>query len=90
MPSGTADTLTQKALAPIVAEAIARGQAAGLPAQDVSRLAGLNVQIVDLPGPSLVVALPDGIQIDKNAAGHGWFIDPTPASNEEFAAQAGN
>ncbi len=23
--------------------------------------------------------------IDKNAAGYGWFVDPTPLSNEEFA-----
>jgi hypothetical protein len=24
------------------------------------------------------------IYLDSNAAGNGWFVDPTPASNEEF------
>ena len=86
LPGGTADTLTQNALAPIVAEAIARWRAAGLPAQDVGRLAGLSVQIVDLPGLALGVALPDEIRIDKDAAGYGWFVDPTPADDAEFAA----
>jgi hypothetical protein len=30
------------------------------------------------------------VHLDPNAAGNGWFIDPTPASNEEFAASAGS
>jgi hypothetical protein len=84
LPSGTVDTLTQNALAPIVAEAIARWRAAGLPAQDVSRLAGLNVQVADLPGPCLGVASADGVLIDKDAAGYGWFIDQTPNDDSEF------
>jgi hypothetical protein len=28
---------------------------------------------------------PDGIWIDRDAAGFGWFVDPTPATNEEFS-----
>ena len=27
---------------------------------------------------------PAHITIDTNAAGHGWFVDPTPSSNSEF------
>jgi hypothetical protein len=30
----------------------------------------------------------DTIFLDLNAAGHGWFVDPTPASDEEFMAGA--
>jgi RHS repeat-associated protein len=90
LPAGTTETLTQNVLAPIVAEAIARWQAACLPAQDLSRLAGLNVQIVDLPGPCLGVALPDGILIDKDAAGYGWFVDLTPNDDDEFTYLAAN
>ena len=26
------------------------------------------------------------IYIDSNAAGYGWFVDPTPAADEEFTA----
>jgi hypothetical protein len=85
---GTADTLSQNALAPIVAEAIARWEATGLSSQDVSRLAALKVQIVDLPGSLLGVALPDRIQIDRDAVGCRWFVDPTPQDDAEFARLA--
>jgi hypothetical protein len=88
LPGGKAETLTRNALAPIVAAAIGRSQAAGLPAQDVSRLAGLNVQVANLPGPSLGVALPDGIGIDKDAAGYGWFVDPAPHDDSQFTQLA--
>jgi hypothetical protein len=90
LPGGTADTLTENVLALIVAEDVARWQAAGLPAVDVSRLARLNVQIADLPDSSLGVVCADGIRIDKNAAGYGWFVDATPATDEEFRPAAGD
>lgn len=31
-------------------------------------------------------ATSDTIYIDINAAGHGWFVDSTPGTNEEFQA----
>jgi hypothetical protein len=30
------------------------------------------------------------VYIDRDAAGHGWFIDPTPAVDEEFSPPASN
>ena len=30
------------------------------------------------------------IYIDSNAAGHGWFVDPTPALDEEFTPSPSN
>jgi RHS repeat-associated protein len=86
--TGTANTLTQDALAPVVAEAIARWQATGLSTEEVTKLTTANVQIVDLPGTRLGSALPDRIQIDKDAAGYGWFVDPTPHDDDEFTQLA--
>jgi large repetitive protein len=44
--------------------------------------------IADLPGSYLGLTQGKHIRIDANAAGYGWFVDPTPAKNEEFAATA--
>jgi len=30
----------------------------------------------------------DTIYLDRDAAGHGWFVDPTPGDAEEFRATA--
>jgi hypothetical protein len=47
-----------------------------------------KLDVSDLPGGLL--GLPDPAQgrivIDTNAAGYGWFVDPTPSANEEFDA----
>src|SRR6266508_3715799 len=31
----------------------------------------------------------DTVWLDSNAAGHGWFVDPTPWEDSEFAQPAG-
>jgi hypothetical protein len=83
-PNATA--LTEAALQPLVAEAIARWSTAGLPASAASLLANVQVVIADLAGSYL--GLTDGktICIDRDAAGYGWFIDSTPRLDEEFAS----
>ncbi len=47
-----------------------------------------KLQVADLPGGLLGLADPatGRILIDATAAGHGWFVDPTPSANEEFDA----
>ena len=40
--------------------------------------------VADLSGGLLGEAIGTTILIDSNAAGYGWFVDPTPASDEEF------
>ena len=35
-------------------------------------------------------ALGTSITLDTNAARHGWFVDPSPATNDEFFAQLGS
>jgi len=78
--------LTQAELRPIIYEAIARWAAAGLPAHVIHCMAAVQFVVADLPGTELGLASGGTISLDDNAAGRGWFIDPTPRSNEEFLA----
>jgi len=45
---------------------------------------GGSLNIADLPGGAVGQAVGNTITLDDNAAGHGWFIDTTPGSNEEY------
>jgi hypothetical protein len=70
---------------PLVDEAIRRlGEAYALSDEQQAALADVNVVIADLP--ALVLARHNGnvIELDHNAAGHGWFVDPTPRDDSEF------
>ncbi len=87
-PLGTVDAgiLTLEELAPILEEAIARWAAAGLNDAQLAELHNVPVSIVDLPGQYLGLANPNVLWLDINAAGFGWYIDPTPADDSEFLA----
>jgi hypothetical protein len=76
--------LTSQALAPTLAEAVARWQGMGVHGEDLPALANVVVHIVDLPGAQLGWSSPGAIWLDRDAAGRGWFIDPTPANDGEF------
>ncbi|HVK08828.1 MAG TPA: M57 family metalloprotease [Gemmataceae bacterium] len=78
---GIAPALTEPQLPAVVAEALARWAAAGAA---IDGVASLRVRLADLPGATLGLATPGGIWIDLDAAGHGWFVDPTPADDSEF------
>jgi cyclophilin family peptidyl-prolyl cis-trans isomerase len=84
-----ATPLSASLLQPLVAEAIARWTAAGLPASSLSAIKSASIIVTDLPGAYLGTANGHTISIDVNAAGRGWFVDPTPSADEEFAASAG-
>ena len=45
---------------------------------------GIPLEIADLPDNVLGLALDDRILLDRDAAGRGWFVDPTPDVEEEF------
>ncbi|HLJ27705.1 MAG TPA: Ig-like domain-containing protein [Candidatus Angelobacter sp.] len=78
--------LTSPDLSWIAQAAIARWQEAGISSDEVMRLQGLKLEIIDLPGDQLVVnAGTTGVQVDENAAGHGWFVDPSPQDDSKFA-----
>ena len=82
-PQGSPQLLTDQQLTPIVAEAEQRW-AAVYGAQVLAAMAGVSVQVADLSGGLLGETIGKTILIDSNAAGYGWFVDPTPALDEEF------
>ena len=86
--SASVPTLTQAELQPIISEAIARWSSAGLDAAAVAKLTQARFVISDLPGSYLGEAEGNVIYIDGNAAGYGWFVDPTPAADAEFTASS--
>jgi hypothetical protein len=85
---GNAAALTDAQLQPIVAEAENRLTAA-TGVQVAAAMSGVSIEITDLPGNMLGEALGKTILIDRDAAGYGWFVDPTPADDLEFADPLG-
>jgi hypothetical protein len=82
--------LTPEELQPVVQEAIAAWAAAGIDAVQLSTLSQVTVGIAQFTGPWLGMAFPGAIWIDQNAAGYGWYIDASPASDSAFPAAPGS
>jgi hypothetical protein len=82
-----ADALTQSQLDNAVAGALDRIAAGGASQATLDTLAAVTVSIADLSGTHLGVTneAANTIQIDLDAAGHGWFIDDTPLDDTEFS-----
>jgi hypothetical protein len=79
--------LEEESVVPLLDEAIRRmTEEFSLSVEQQAALALVEVSVVDLPG--LVLARNNGyeIELDVNAAGHGWFIDATPTGDDEFDA----
>jgi hypothetical protein len=84
-PVGSEEMLTEALLAPIVDEAILRlTEGWNLDETDVALLNSVTFDITDLAGLTLGSTSATAVQIDINAAGHGWFVDPTPSDDAEF------
>jgi hypothetical protein len=78
--------LTQAQLDAVVAVAIAQWAAAGASQSQLAMLHATTFSIANLSGTTLgEEAAPAHITIDIDAAGRGWFIDPTPHDNFEFS-----
>jgi hypothetical protein len=94
--SNTADSVAttslvqvaQTELDTIASEAIRRWQASGIDAAATATLKAARMELANLTAPKLAVIEDGVIYLDRTAAGHGWFIDPTPSSDEEFSATA--
>ncbi len=83
--------LTPAQLAPIVAEADQLWIAAlGPNDARLSALTTVTIEIGALPGLELGATHDGVITISSNAAGWGWFIDPTPGNNSEFSTPISN
>jgi hypothetical protein len=80
--------LSQQAVDGAVQAALTRLHEAGVSGAVLGRLGLARVQVADLPGADLgQAALASGtVVLDRTAAGHGWFVDPTPLQDEEFDA----
>ena len=76
--------LAQAQLDSVVAAAIAQWAHAGASAAQLAALAAITFTVGDLSGNVLGEQTPGHITIDIDAAGHGWFVDPTPNDNSEF------
>jgi hypothetical protein len=82
-PGAGADLLTPRAVAGLVPEVLARWAGLGAPVAALRDRPG-EVRIADLPGSNVGFTAGNVIWLDPDAAGHGWFIDPTPADDREF------
>jgi hypothetical protein len=80
--------LDETELSGIRQAALARLTGAGINPGSLATLATVQLQVAALPPGYLGLAYPasDRIVLDASAAGHGWFVDPTPLTDEEFAA----
>ena len=76
--------MEQAELIPLVWQAIAAWESAGLDAARLAVLQSLSFEIADLPGQYLGWATPDRIVLDIDAAGYGWHVaDGSEISNPE-------
>jgi VCBS repeat-containing protein len=84
-PSPTHD-LTQAELDTVVVAAIGQWASAGASAAQLAALhaAAAVIQVGMLDGNTVGTENGGLITIDTDAAGHGWFVDPTPNDNSEF------
>jgi hypothetical protein len=74
-----AGELTQEELSPIVLAAMSRWARCGLTDDSgMKLLTAVSFEITDLDDLHLGFTKDLKVQIDSNAAGHGWFVDPTP------------
>jgi hypothetical protein len=76
--------LTQSGLDSVVSAAIAQWAAAGASSTQLALLHSVTFSVADLGGQTLGQEGAGHITIDVDAAGHGWFVDPTPFDNSEF------
>jgi hypothetical protein len=79
--------LTNDQLLPIVTEAkLLWTQALGVGDSRLAVLDTVEVTAGNLPEGRIGATVGNEIVIDSTAAGRGWFVDPTPGDNSEFAA----
>jgi YD repeat-containing protein len=84
IPAGPLVTASVETLQDLSEQAVALWRSAGLDPAMLAALSNVTYRIEDLPGALLGQTSPGVITIDGDAAGHGWFIDPTPGDNSEF------
>ena len=89
-PAAQAVALSTTDLAPIIQAAVARWSAAGAPADALAAIAKADFIVTDLPNAQLGRDQGEIVYLDRTTAGHGWFIDPTPAVELHEACPPGH
>ena len=74
-------TLNTDQVQTLLADALLRWQHSGV---NTSGLGAIQLQITNLGGTTVGFASGHTIWLDSNAAGWGWFVDPTPWDDAEF------
>src|SRR3990172_2762783 len=77
------NTITSQQLYLLFQQALRLWSETTLSTEQLDWLNALTVQISDLSGGILGKAQGDTIYIDTDAAGYGWFVDPTPGDSSE-------
>ena len=86
-PAGNAPVLSDADLAPLLDAAVARWAATGLDANRLAALRSVTVRVADLSDRGALGWTGLGsstLLLDDDAAGYGWYIDPTPDFDDEF------
>ncbi len=83
------EPLQLEVVQPSMMQALIAWHASGADAFTLRQLAGISVTITDLPGKVLARTAGRSIVLDHDAAGNGWFVDPTPWDHGEFAGSEG-
>ena len=79
--STTVAPVSDSAVATLLQVALQTWVATGAP---TGSLADVRVIIVDLPDGVLAEVVGSTVYLDANADGHGWFVDATPLTSDEF------
>jgi hypothetical protein len=77
--------VTQPQLDAAAAAAIERWAATGLSVEQLAQLRAATVRVADLDAGRLGASFGTTVELDRDAAGWGWFVDVTPADDAEFA-----
>jgi len=93
-PTGTPDqsnSLTDSQITRVARAAMSEWSGAATTTNESAALSQVNFVLVnDLPGNAVAWTIGDGtILIDMNAAGYGWFVDPTPYDSREYHSSNG-
>lgn len=81
---GSKHALTRIELELLFAAAIERWKNTGLTAKQIAVMRSVTFELADLPEVYLAEVSGNHIRIDRNAGGHGWFVDSTPMDDAEF------
>ncbi|MFK7818957.1 MAG: choice-of-anchor Q domain-containing protein [Planctomycetaceae bacterium] len=76
--SSASEVLSEDQLAPIADAARAYWQATSLTPSQQAALANANISVASLDGLLLGTADSANVVLDSDAAGHSWYVDPTP------------